>query len=406
MIIKPLAAGAVVALALSACANSNSSTVPGHRAAIGPATPAATGEPASGGGSAASAQRSTMTISIVLPPKKEAAGNRRAPKTVSPGIAYLDVVLQSLNGDAQPVTGPYTILIPASQLSNCGTRAGNSRTSSVHTSAVFLPPPGCTASVVAPVGNAVYAVGALDSTSTLLDYAENVPVTVPSTGTATLAATLNGVGSAVTGYTMLTDPARTTSYRLQYGVDCPADDVQYDAKAVCSFGFDVDDFSGSDMALTAQSPNGAHLANALAFTVTDLTTQQPLTIGYDTTQPDPTAPAQEIDFDPNMPTGGGLTGVVLNAGRLGRYSSVIHPDLTEIPANATDTVEFKAVLAPASTAAFGTSVALPNAGAVTFTWDLACKNVTVGPNDPSGVADGSALQFCEPQESGVHVVVQ
>jgi hypothetical protein len=345
-----------------------------------------------------------MTISIALPPKKAAAGIGRAPKTVSPGIAYLDVVLQSLDGAAQPVTGPYTVLIPASQLTNCGTRTGSSHTSTLHTSAVLAPPPGCTASVAAPVGNAVYAVGALDSTMTLLDYAENVPVTVPSTGTATLAATLNGVGSAVAGYTMLTDPAHTTSYRLQYGVDCPADDVQYDAKAVCSFGFDVDDFSGSDMALTAQSPNGAHLANALAFSVTDLTTQQPITIGYDSSQPDPTAPAQEIDFDPNTP--GGLTGVVLNAGRLGRYSSVIHPDLTEIPANATDTVEFKAVLAPASTTAFGPSVALPNAGAVTFTWDLACKNVTIGPSDPSGVAEGSTLQFCEPQESGVHVVVQ
>jgi hypothetical protein len=231
MTIRLLAAGAVVALALSACANSNSAAVPGHRTAIGPATPAATGGPASGGGSAASAQRSTMTVSIALPTKKAAAaGIRRAPKTVSPGIAYLDVVLQSLNGAVQPVTGPYSVLIPASQLTNCGTRAGSSHTSSLHISAVLAPPPGCTASVAAPVGDAVYAVGALDSTMTLLDYAENVPVTVPSTGTATLAATLNGVGSTVAGYTMLTDPSHTTSYRLQYGVDCPADDVQYDAR--------------------------------------------------------------------------------------------------------------------------------------------------------------------------------
>lgn len=341
-----------------------------------------------------------MTISIAIPPKKAAAGDRRAPKTVSPGISYLDVVLQSLNGDPQPVTGPYTVLVPVSQLTNCGIRAGRS-----HTSAVLSPPPACTASVAAPVGNAVYAVGALDSTMTLLDYAENVPVAVPSTGTATLAATLNGVGSAVVGYTALTDPLHTTSYRLQYGVDCPADDVQYDAKAVCSFGFDVDDFSGSDMALAAAPSNGAHLANALAFTVTDLTTQQPIAIGYDSIQPDAAAPVQEIDFDPNSPQGG-LAGAVLNAGRLARYSSVIHPDLTEIPANATDTVEFKAVLAPATTTAFGSNVSLPNAGAVTFTWDLVCKNVTVGANDPSGLADGSMLQFCEPQESGVHVVVQ
>ena len=398
MTIRLFAAGAVLALAVSACANSGSSFVAARRTAANPAAPPATAQPVSGRGSAASAQRSTMSISISIPAKKAPAGNRRTPKTVSPGIAFLDIVLQSLNGEAQPVDGPYSVLIPVSQLTNCGTRVGRTHTSALVTA------PGCAVSVAAPVGNDVYAIGALDSTMTLLDYAESVPVTVTSTGTAKLAATLDGVGSAVVGYTTLTDPLHTTSYRLQNGVDCPATYVQYDAKAVCSFAFDVMDFSGADMALPSVS-NGAYLANALTFTVTDLTTQQPITIGYDTVPPDPAAPAQEIDFDPsNQQTG--LTGTVLNAGRLSRYSSVIHPDLTEIPASATDTVEFKAVLSPATTSAFGSNVLLPNTAATTFTWDLSCRNVTVGANDPSGVAEGSLLQFCEPQESGVHVVVQ
>lgn len=339
-----------------------------------------------------------MSISIAIPAKKATAAGKRATKTVSSGTAYVDVVLQSFNGEPQPAGGPYSVLVPVSQLGACytGGRAHGRAVQSVS---------GCfTVSVPAPVGNDVYAVGAVDSNMTLLDYVDNVPVTVGSGGSATLSATLNGVGSAVTGYTMLTDPDHTTQYRLQRGVDCPASDVQYDAKAACSFVLDVADYSGDDMAAGNSVSSQAHLANVLALTVTDLTTQQPLNVGYDALAPSATTPLQEIDFDPiNAP---GLSGTVLNAGPLSSYNTVVHPDLSEIASNSTDVVEFKAVLWPAPTTAFGANVLLPSIDPVTFTWDLSCKNVTVGASDPSGVAEGSVLQFCEPQESSLHVVVQ
>jgi hypothetical protein len=398
MNLRLLAASAVFALAASACGNSGSSSVPSARTGANPA-PAATSSP--NAGTAASAQRSTMTISISIPSKTKTSAHRRRPKTVSSGTTYVDVVLQSLNGEPQPASGPYTVLVPVSQLGACPTHSGRGHNRAVQSAS------GCfTVSVPAPVGNDVYAVGALDGSMTLLDYVENVPVTVGSSGTASLVATLNGVGAEVIGSTMLADPANVTPYRAQYGVDCPASAVQYDAKAVCSFVFDVADGSGDDMAVGNAALSQAYLANALAFTATDITTQQPLDIAYDTASPNAAAPINEIDFDPATWPGGAVSGVTLNAGRLGRYNAVIHPDLGEIPPNATDVVEFKAVLSPPATTAFGPSVLLPNTGPVTFTWDLSCKNVTVGPNDPSGLAEGSVLQFCEPQESSFHLVVQ
>jgi hypothetical protein len=160
------------------------------------------------------------------------------------------------------------------------------------------------------------------------------------------------------------------------------------------------------MAVGNAATSQAYLANAVALTATDLTTQLPLNIAYDTASPNAAAPVNEIDFDPANPQGGQLAGATLNAGRLGRYNAVIHPDLSAIPPSSTDVVEFSAVLAPPATTAFGPNVHLPNAAPVTFTWDLTCKNVTVGPNDPSGVAEGSVLQFCLPQESSFHLVVQ
>jgi hypothetical protein len=398
MNIRLFAAGAIAALTVSACAHAGSSAVPTARAAVGAGAPGSTTTPGTGGGTAASAQRATMTISITVPAKKAAAAGTRAAKTVSSGTAYVDVVLQSYNGEPQPAGGPYDVLVPVSQLGSCysGGRAHGRAAQSVS---------GCfTVSVPAPVGNDVYAVGAVDPNMVLLDYAENVGVTVGSGGSATLTATLDGVGGAVSGYTMLTDPNHTTQYRSQHGVDCPAYDVQFDAKAVCSFALDVADFSGDDMAVGNSVSSQGYLANALALTVTDLTTQQPLNIGYDAIGPSATTPAQEIDFDPvNTP---GLSGTVMNAGPMGTYNTVVHPDLSEIAPNATDVIEFKAVLWPAPTTAFGSNVLLPSTTALTFTWDLSCKNVTVGANDPSGVAEGSVLQFCEPQESSLHVVVQ
>jgi len=398
MTIRLLAAGAIAALAVSACGHAGSSAVPAARTAVHSGPAGSTTTSGGGGGSAASAQRATMTISISIPAKKAVAAGTRATKTVSSGTAYVDVVLQSFNGEPQPADGPYSVLVPVSQLGSCytGGRAHGRAAQSVS---------GCfTASVPAPVGNDVYAVGAVDSNMTLLDYAENVSVTVASGGSATLAATLDGVGSAVAGYTMLTDPNHTTLYRLQHGVDCPGYVVQYDAKAVCSFALDVADFSGDDMAAGNGVSSQGYLANVLALTVTDLTTQQPLNIGYDAVPPSATTPVQEIDFDPV--NGVGLSGTVLNAGPMGTYNTVVHPDLSEIASNATDVIECKALLWPAPTTAFGANVLLPSTGPVTFTWDLSCQNVTVGANDPSGVAEGSVLQFCEPQESSLHVVVR
>jgi hypothetical protein len=395
MNIRFLAASALCALAASACGNSGSSSA---RAGAVP-VPAATSSP--NPGTAASAQRSTMTISISIPAKTKTSSQRRRPKTVSSGTVYVDVVLQSLNGEPQPAGGPYSVLLPVSQLGACPTHGGRGHSRAVQSTS------GCfTVSVPAPVGNDVYAVGALDAGMTLLDYVENVPVTVGTSGTATLVATLDGVGAEVLGSTMLADPANMTAYRAQYGVDCPPSSVQYDAKAVCSFVFDVADGSGDDMAVGNAATSQAYLANALAFTATDLTTQLPLNIAYDTALPNGAAPVNEIDFDPANPQGGQVTGVTLNAGRLGRYNAVIHPDLGAIPPNATDVIEFKAVLSAPATTAFGPSVRLPNAAPATFTWDLSCKNVTVGPDDPSGVAEGSVLQFCLPQESSFHLVVQ
>jgi hypothetical protein len=396
MNIRLLAACAVTALAVSACGRAGSSAVPAGRVAINPVSPVASNPPGAGSGSAASAQRATMSISISIPAKKTASAAKRAPKTVSSGTAYVDVVLQSFNGETQPVSGPYNVLVPVSQLGSCttGGRAHARATESIS---------GCfTVSVPAPVGSDVYAVGALDSSMTLLDYVENVSVTVANGSTATLAATLDGIGSSVIGYTMLADPLHTTQYRLQHGVDCPASHLQYDAKAVCSFVFDVGDSAGDDMAVGVGAGSQAYLANLLAFTVTDLTTQQPLSIGYDAFAPN--AAVQEIDFDPIAQAG--LSGVTLNAGPLRTYNAAVHPDLSEIPANATDTIEFKAVLSPAPTTAFGPNVLLPSTIPVAFEWDLSCKNVTVGADDPSGVAEGSVLQFCEPQESSLHVVIQ
>jgi hypothetical protein len=399
MNIKCIAAGAILALALAGCGHAGSSAVPAARTSGDQTNSNAPGSHGSGGGTAASAQRSTMTISIVIPPKKKSAGNKRATKTVSSGTAYVDVVLQSLNGDAQPVDGPYSTLVPVSQLGSCngggGGRAHGRATQSVQC---------VTLSVPAPVGNDVYAIAALDANMTLLDYVENVSVTVTSSGSTALSAALNGVGSGITGYSMLTDPSQTTSFRLQYGVDCPTYSVQYEPKAVCSFLFDVSDGTGDDMAVDGVS-SGAYLANFLALTVTDLTTQQPLNLGYDALTPDASVPVHEIDFDPANPAGG-LAGVVFNGGRLARYNTVLHPDLSEIPPDTTDTVEFKAVISPATTTAFGPNVHLPLTDPFAFTWDLTCKNVTIGPNDPTGLAEGSTIQFCLPQESNVNLVVR
>ncbi len=187
---------------------------------LNPAAPDTTGSPGAGGGTAASAQRSTMTVSIAIPARKMTAGNKRATKTISPGTAYVDVVLQSLNGNSQPVDGPYSVLIPVSQLNGCYT-GGRS-----HGRSVQALPVCSIATVPAPVGNDVYAIAALDSNMTLLDYAENVPVDVMSSGSAVLSASLDGVGSGIIGYSMLTDPSNTTTFRLQNLVDCPANAVQ------------------------------------------------------------------------------------------------------------------------------------------------------------------------------------
>ncbi len=397
MNIRLLAASAVFAVAVSACGSSGSTTLPAARGAQ-PSAPVATAAPASGG-TAATAQRSSMTISIRIPARTKISNGKRGTKTVSPATAYVDVVLQSFDGNAQPVGGPYSTLVPVSQLGACG---GGGRAHA----RTPLSGSGCfTVSVPAPVGNAVYAVAAVDANMTLLDYAENIPVSVASGTTATLSATLNGVGSAVVGYTLPTDPQHTTQYNLQHGVDCSAYVVQYDPKAACSFLIDVADYSGDDMAQGNSISSQAYLANALALTVTDLTTQQPLNVGYDAVSPSSGSPAYEIDFDPAAPQGG-LSGTTLGAGRLGTYNTVLHPDLSEIPASATDTIEFKAVLQQPATTAFGPSIVLPQSSAATFTWDLSCSNVTVGAGDPSGVAEGTVLQYCLPQQSNLNVVIQ
>jgi hypothetical protein len=391
----------VFALALSACGHSGSAVVP---AARGAAAPAAT--PAPSVGAAASAKRSTMTISIAIPAKKAVASRTRGTKTVSPSTAYVDVVLQSLDGDAQPVNGPYSTLVPVSQIGTCSTggRAHGRAPQSAH-ERVTQSNYGCVSvSVAAPVGNAVYAVGALDSNMTLLDYADGVPVTVTSSGTATFTATLNGVGASLFGYTMLTNPNETTSYKTQYGVDCLPEVVQYEPKAVCAFVLDALDGSGSDMFVNWQAPGLGRLANFLALTATDVTNQQVLNISDNDMTPTENA-VYEIDFDPAS-NGASRVGTTYSAGPLSTYNAVIHPDLSQIPSGTTATVEFSAVMQPAATTTFGPNVVVPVTQPATFTWDFSCSNVTVGANDPSGVAEGTVLRYCLPQESNLNLVVR
>jgi hypothetical protein len=396
MHIERLGACAVFALALAACGHSGSAVVPAPRAASAVTAPT----PAPSVGAAASAKRSTMTISISIPAKK-ASGNKRAAKTVSPSTAYVDVVLKSLDGDAQPVNGPYSSLVPVSQLGACGGGGGGRAHGRTTQSAS-----GCvTVSVAAPVGNAIYAVAAVDSSMTLLDYADSVPVTVTSSGAANLSATLNGAAASVKGFTLLTNPLSTTGFETDNAVGCPANVVQYEPKAVCAFAFDALDAGGDDMAASWTPASHGYLANALALSVTDVTAQQPLNIAYGSSQPNAASPVYEIDFDPANP-GGGLTGTTLAAGLLYTYGAVVHPDLSEISAGSAATVEFKAVLQPPATTAFGDSIVMPQGGPSTFVWDLTCKNVTVGANDASGVAEGTALQYCLPQESDLHLGVQ
>jgi hypothetical protein len=259
-----------------------------------------------------------------------------------------------------------------------------------------------TTNLSAPVGDAVYAVGVLDQNMTLLDYADGIPVTIASGAAATLPATLNGVGASVIGYPLLTDPNGTTAYNQQNLVECSHDAVAVDPQAICSYVVDVADNSGDDMANIAAPPAQAHLANALALTATDVTTGQPLDLGYGPEAVDPSAGIQQVVYDPNAATG--LTGSSFNAGPV-PYNAALHFDLTGIPSGSTHTVEVAATLQPPVTTAFGPNVLVPHASAATFTWDIPCRTVTVGANDPSGVAEGTVLRFCDPP-SNLRVVVQ
>jgi hypothetical protein len=146
----------------------------------------------------------------------------------------------------------------------------------------------------------------------------------------------------------------------------------------------------------------ADLANRIAFTVTDLTAQQPVNIAHDD-YPSPVFVAHEIDFDPAVPSSTTPANLVLQAGAMQNYTTAIRPDLGDIPSGETHMLEFKAVLEAPATTAFGPSVLLPQT--TTFTFDVPCKNVTVGPNDPSGVGEGTVLQFCDPTSS-LHFTVQ
>lgn len=396
-------AGAVFALALSACGHSGSAVVPAARSA---AAVAPSPTPAPSVGAAASAKRSTMMISVAIPPKKASASRGRGAKTVSPSTAYLDVVLQSLDGDAQPVNGPYSTLVPVSQIGSCSTggravgrapQSANQRRPQYNYSCVSI-------SVPAPVGHAVYAVGALDPNMTLLDYVDGVPVTVTESGTAAFTATLNGVGASLYGYTMLTDPNQTTAYKTQYGVDCLPEVVQYQPKAVCAFVFDALDGSGQDMFVNWQPPGLGRLANFLALTANDVTNQQQVNIGVNSVTPTEN-PVYEIDFDPAS-NGTSRNGTLYSFGPLTTYNAVIHPDLTQIPSGTTATVEFTAVMQPVGTAIFGPNVVVPVTQATTFTWDYSCTTVTVGGNDPSGVAEGTVLHYCLAPESNLAITVQ
>lgn len=389
MTIRFLAASACAALALTGCANSGASNVPAAR----PHT-TATAAPVPGG-TASGARRSTMKISIAIPVKTKTSANGRKGQTVSPSTASLDVVLQTLNGTAQPTDGPYNTLVPLAQLGSCdGGGSGRARARAPQSVSNCY-----TATVPAPVGDAVYAIAAVDSGMTLLDYAENVAVTVDASGSATLSANLNGVGASVIGYSVVTDPSHESHAPADL-VDCPGFVAQYDAGAVCGYDFEFADNSGDDMALAL--PIAGYLANAVDLTATDLTTHQALNINYNDA-PDPANPVHEIDFDPAVPAGA-PSGTVLSGGQLTTYFTDVRPDLSEIPAGATDIVEFKAVLMPPATTAFGPNVLLPHAAATAFTWDLPCRNVTVPADDPSGVAEGTVMQFCDPP-SNVNLVV-
>jgi hypothetical protein len=406
MNIRFLAASAVLGFVLSAC-GSSSSVPAGSAGKISAASPTSAPSAApvsggSGGGSAASAKRSTMTISFTIPKKTSSMSGKRKTKTVSPGTAYVDVVLKSLNGNVQPVDGPYSVLLPMSQVGYCST--GQRDHARAPQSVVV--PSGCfSVQVPAPVGYAVYSVAALDNTMTMLDYADNIGVNVTDNQTATLTATLNGVGASIYHWVSLTDPQHTTQYNIQHGVDCPAYFVQYDPKAICSFQFNAVDASGNDMAIKNINAPGV-LANNLTISATDLTTGQPLNIENDALPPDPQNPIYQIMWDPTNPAGG-ISGTFKNAGQMSTYNTAIHPDLSEIPANSTDTVRFTAVLNKPSTYSFGPSVLYPFADdTATFTWDYSCQNVTIGPNDPSGVAEGSVFQYCSAHESNIDVVIQ
>lgn len=389
-----LTAGAVFSLALTACGGGGSSTVPAAHANA--AKPVAPSVPTSGGGTAASAQRSTMTISIAIPAKKKApsSAGTRTTRTVSPNAAFLDVVLQSLNGTAQPVSGPYNTLVPLTGLQQCGT---SGRAHARSPQSLFS----CyTADVTAPVGDAVYAIGVLDQNMTLLDYADDLSVTIASGATATLSATLNGVGASMIGYWSLTDPNSTTQYNIQHDVDCSHYVVAIDPQAICSFLFDVADATGDDIATDSRS--GA-LANALSLSAVDLNAQQQLNLGYDADPVDPQNLIEHVAFDPFSPTG--FSGTAFNAGPLTPYNTVLHFDLSGIPSGETHTIELTATLQPPVTTAFGPNVAFPHPGASSQTWDIPCRTVTIGPADPSGVPEGSVLHFCDPP-SNLHLVVQ
>jgi hypothetical protein len=384
MNLRLLAAGAVFSVALAACGSSGSSTLPASRGNA--ASPISAIAPAGSGGTAATAQRSKMTITIMIPPQKKtpSSAGARTTKSVSPNAAYLDIVLQSLDGNAQPVNGPYSALVPLTGLQQCTMGSGRAaRTVNCYT-----------ADLAAPVGSAVYAVGVLDANMTLLDYADNVSVNVPSGSSATLSATLNGVGASMIGYWSLTQA------NVIAASDCSHDAVAYDPQAICAYLFDAADNTGDDIA--GESQNG-ELINGLSLSAVDLDAQQQLNLGA-ATAPDPSSLIEHLVYDPNSAYG--FTGTTYNAGPLTGYSAMLHFDLTQIPSGQMHTVEITATLQPPVTTAFGPNVAFPHSGTVySQTWDIPCRTTTVPANDPSGVAEGTVLHYCDPP-SNLHVVVQ
>ncbi|MDB5069862.1 MAG: hypothetical protein JWM87_973 [Candidatus Eremiobacteraeota bacterium] len=405
MHIRFVGAGAVFALALSACGHSGSAVVPPARsvAAVAPSP-----TPAPSVGAAASAKRSTMTISVAIPAKKASASRGRGTKTVSPSTAYVDVVLKSLEGDAQPVNGPYSTVVAVSQLGTCqtGGRSAGRAAQSANQRAPQSNYSCVTVNVPAPVGHAIYAVAALDANMTLLDYIDGVPVTVDSSGTAAFTATLNGVGASLYGYTMLGSPGDFTNYKTMNAVDCSADVLQYEPKAVCSFEFNVLDGSGSDMFVNWQSPGLGRLANFVTVTATDTTSQQALNVTANNMTPMAENPTYEVDFDPATDAPGWIGNGIYAGAALKTYNAVIHPDLSEIPNGTTTTVDIKAVMQPAGTTTFGPNVVVPVTQAATYTWDYSCSTVTVPAGDPSGVAEGTVLHYCMPQESNLAVTIR